>query len=118
MSVCRTQCLIENFQGFLGDVQKELANSYAFFGDQTPKILAYPRGKYSDEVFQVLEKEGWTAAVTTNPGLFNSSTSKFLIPRNFVGRDTSLSEFKTLLSDGVYYYAKLRAFFVVFKKKF
>lgn len=98
-------------------VKNELRESINFFNSETPKIFAYPRGKYSSEVVSILEKEDWLSAVTTEPGLLNKKTNIFLIPRNFVGRYTSLEEFKILLSDGIYYYAKIRKWFIDLLKK-
>lgn len=101
------------------EIKKELEESLNFLNSVNPtrKILAYPRGKYSKGVVDVLSKENWEAGLTTMPGLLTQSTEKFLIPRNFVGRDTKLSEFKTLVSDSVHYYAKVKSWYIdLFKK--
>ena len=101
------------------EVGRELSNCVEFLSKKgdTRKILAYPRGKYSKEVMDVLSEEGWEAAVTTLPGLLTYNTERFLIPRNFVGRFTDIKEFKMLTSDGVYYYAKVRLWFLDLLKK-
>lgn len=101
-------------------IEQELAQDLDFLSieNSTPRIVAYPRGKFSDEVLSVLKQEEWQGAVTTIPGLFTKNSNPLLVPRNFVGRPTSLLEFKTLLSDGVYYYARLRLWFSGLSKKF
>lgn len=101
------------------EIQVELSDCVEFLSKKGDirKILAYPRGKYSKEVIDILSEEGWEAGVTTLPGLLTSETDRFLIPRNFVGRFTDIKEFKTLVSDGVYYYAKVRLWFLDLLKK-
>lgn len=101
------------------EVKEELSESINYLNSigESRKILAYPRGKHSKAVIEVLLAEGWESGVTTLPGLLTGNTERFLIPRNFVGRDTQLSEFKTLVSDSVYYYAKVRSWYTdLFKK--
>lgn len=99
------------------EVANELDESSQFLGVTTPKILAYPRGKYSESVLSVLHEKKWDAAVTTNPGVVTHASQNFLLPRNFVGRSTFFWEFKMLVSDGVFYYAKLRSWYTNFFKK-
>ncbi|MEZ4114039.1 MAG: polysaccharide deacetylase family protein [Candidatus Paceibacterota bacterium] len=101
------------------EIQTELSGCVEFLSKKgdTRKILAYPRGKYSKEVTDVLFEEGWEAAVTTLPGLLTHKIERFLIPRNFVGRFTDMKDFKMLISDGVYYYAKVRLWFLDLLKK-
>ena len=101
------------------EIREELSESIGYLNNicESRKILAYPRGKYSKTVIEVLQSEGWESGVTTLPGLTLLDTEKFLIPRNFVGRDVGLLEFKTIVSDAVYYYAKIRLCFTdLFKK--
>lgn len=101
------------------EIAQELSSDIDFLNTRakTPKILAYPRGKFSGDVIDVLKAGDWQGAVTTVPGLFAHTTLPFVVPRNFVGRPTSFFEFKTLLSDGVHYYAKLRSWYTdLFKK--
>lgn len=102
------------------EIKEELRESFDYLNslNVVEKILAYPRGKHSPKVVNVLKEENWSAAFTTEPGLLTEKTDKFLIPRNFVGRHTSFSEFKTLFSDGIYYYAKLKLWYTNLLKKF
>lgn len=101
------------------EIQTELSDCIEFLSKKynMKKILAYPRGKYSKEIVDILSEEGWEAAVTTLPGLLTHKSERFLIPRNFVGRFTDMKEFKMLISDGVYYYAKVRLWFLDLLKK-
>ncbi len=101
------------------EVGEELQGSLLFLQNVHPtkKILAYPRGKFSKEVLEVVSEEKWDAAVTTLPGLVTRGSNPLLLPRNFVGRDTTFAEFKTLVSDSVYYYAKVKSWYTDFLKK-
>ncbi len=101
------------------EITQELSEDIDFLNGiaQTPKILAYPRGKFSTDTIEVLKEYGWQGAVTTLPGLFMNENDPFMVPRNFVGKPTSFLEFKTLLSDGIHYYARLRLWFLGLSRK-
>lgn len=100
------------------EISEELNQSIKFFNNNTEKIMAYPRGKYSKDVVGVLKENEWLSAVTTDPGILMLDINPLLVPRNFVGKYTTFSEFKTLVSDSVHYYAKMRLWFIDLLKKF
>lgn len=72
-------------------------------------IFAYPRGKYSETTIDYLRKNGWSAAVTVREGIATIDSDMFQLPRNFIGRRTSFSEFKVKVSGIISVYIKLRS---------
>ena len=90
----------------------ELDGSYCAVKNLTGNnalILAYPWGAYTEEVKQYLKNNGWLAAVSVENGLVKIGDDLFCLKRNFVGRKTSLNEFKVLVCEAADKYAKLKS---------
>lgn len=101
----------------LGVAQQEIEQSHVrletLLQQPVPKILSFPRGKYTRALCEWLERAGWTAACTVEPGLWKQGDSFFRIPRNAVDSQTTLARFRFFLSDGVEWYSSVcsRGFF-------
>lgn len=80
----------------------------AIVGSPVPRIVAFPKGRSDERVRAWLSDHGWHA-FGTRAGIITSSSPQDDLERNGVRRDTSISEFKMLLSDGVSLYERLRA---------
>lgn len=71
-------------------------------------ILAYPRGKFTDEIVNYLRFSGWDGAVAVKEGLIHLSTNIFLLPRNSIDSTTSMIQFKAKLSKAIQIYVSLK----------
>ena len=91
-------------------IENELIDSQRWLislGFDSVPILAYPKGRYSAEVISVLQRLGWWGAVTVKPGLINSKSPRFELPRIPIDSATTLALFKLALSDGYAWYATI-----------
>ncbi len=80
----------------------------AIVGSPVPRIVAFPKGRSDERVRSWLSDHEWHA-FGTRTGIITPSSPRNALERNGVRRDTSISEFKMLLSDGVSIYERLRA---------
>lgn len=101
----------------LSEAEQEIEQSHdtleTLLQRSVPKILSFPRGKYTYALCEWLEGAGWIAACTVEPGLWKREDSFFRIPRNSVDSQTTLARFRFFLSDGVEWYSSIcsRGFF-------
>lgn len=83
-------------QGALADLEEKLGT--------VPRIYAYAKGKYSAETIRILANEGYLAAVTVRPGRVDEGSPLFELPRNGIGSETTLAEFKSRVSGSASWY--------------
>ncbi len=94
----------------LSQIENELVDSQLWLtglGFESVPILAYPKGRYSTEVISVLQRLGWLGAVTVKPGLINSQSSRFELPRIPIDSATTSALFRLALSEGYAWYATI-----------
>lgn len=60
------------------------------------KHIAYPKGRYTDEVIYTSKKAGYNLGLTMDDDLINTKTDKLKVPRIGVDNTHSLFEFKYL----------------------
>ncbi len=63
--------------------------------------FAFPKGRYSDRVIDVVQQSGYSTAVTMDDTLLNKHTDRYRIPRIGVDGSHSMVEFTSLYSPGV-----------------
>lgn len=73
-----------------------------------PKTFAFPGGKYSREVIEVLRTGGYDLAFTIDAGVVMRGDNPLKIKRMGVGNDTSMLEFKIMLTGVSNWYQALR----------
>ena len=71
-------------------------------------FLAYPKGYFRESFGEILEKKGWSVALTVREGLVTGGDDVFNLPRNFVYSVGGFEQFKGKLSYGVLIYNKLK----------
>jgi peptidoglycan/xylan/chitin deacetylase (PgdA/CDA1 family) len=71
-------------------------------------ILAYPRGKFTNEVVNYLKNHGWSAGVTVKEGLVDKHADPLSLKRNSIDSTTNLVQFKGKISPAVEIYEKLK----------
>lgn len=60
------------------------------------RYLAFPKGRYSQQILKAVKKAGYDLALTMDDGQINRKTDLYRIPRIGVDGTHSLAEFKTL----------------------
>lgn len=58
-----------------------------------PFVLAYPSGRYNDDTLSIAE-DCYRIALRSVGGLYTTGSNSLLIPRFFIGRDTSMEVFR------------------------
>ena len=84
---------------------EDLLNRYI----KTDKFIAYPGGKYSGDVMNLLFGLGYKAAFTISRGLVNPGDNHLEIKRNGVQKNTSFLEFKVRTTRANSWYEFLRS---------
>lgn len=59
------------------------------------RYFAYPRGRYTDRVLEVVESAGYELAFSMNDGTIQPGSNRFLLPRTGINRTHALIEFKS-----------------------
>lgn len=62
------------------------------------KLFAYPRGKYTPEVIELLKKHGFKGAVTVNEGIVKLGDDSFQLKRNSIDSSVGEAQFKGKIS--------------------
>ena len=65
------------------------------------ETFAFPHGHYSAEAVALIERAGYCAALTRDPGTVTSAASRFLLPRYEIKRRDTLLEFAFMLWTGI-----------------
>ena len=60
------------------------------------RYIAYPKGKYNDNIVDMVKKSGYSLGLTMDDGEINIHTNKFMVPRIGVDGTHSFAEFKYL----------------------
>ncbi|WP_284681105.1 polysaccharide deacetylase family protein [Aceticella autotrophica] len=60
--------------------------------------FAYPYGQYTEETINILNKLGYTMAFTTQQGDVKKGDNPYTLKRYFVGPDTTIERFKTIIN--------------------
>lgn len=95
------------------DYDREIEKSRVFLmavNNKKSDILAYPKGKYSNEVVKYLENNTWSGAVTVNEGLVDLADNLFSLKRNSIDSSTSFIQFRGKIGLAVDRYAKLKKY--------
>ncbi len=82
---------------------KQIAESKLFLETmlgKSCKYFAYPYGRHSNEIEQVVREAGITLAVATHAGFVTADSSRFAIPRNHIRHDVTPHQFKSILNRG------------------
>lgn len=75
---------------------------------ETAKIIAYPKGRQSREVIDILRRNQWEGALTVQGGLVSIGSDIYKLPRNSIDSQTSFCEFKAKLGRPIEIYFHLR----------
>lgn len=67
------------------------------------EYFAYPKGDYTNDVLKAVEKAGYTAAFSTQPGSVKKGISKLTIPRTVINKSYSLNDFPVMVSPTIYF---------------
>ncbi len=76
-----------------------------------PGVFAYPRGRTNPEIARLLERSGYTVALGVLPGLVQTNSDAYDLPRNAVDKHTDFREFTLKLSDRIRLYVALARMF-------
>lgn len=76
-----------------------------------PEVFAYPRGRTNPEIARLLERSGYTIALGVLPGLVQTDSDAYDLPRNAVDRGMSFREFTLKVSDRIRWYDALARMF-------
>jgi peptidoglycan/xylan/chitin deacetylase (PgdA/CDA1 family) len=81
----------------LAEVQQknEIENS-----QQASPVFAYPTGNYNAITLKLVSKAGYSCAVTVNPGISNTNSYLFQLPRLRISGGMSLDKFKQNITEG------------------
>jgi peptidoglycan/xylan/chitin deacetylase (PgdA/CDA1 family) len=71
--------------------------------------FAYPRGRYTPDVKEVVRAAGFSSAVTIHEGTLGPVFDPFELPRIPVQPDTSLAAFKARTTTAINWYSRLRS---------
>lgn len=89
-----------NYRG-MDSLEEELSiniKSIDLLTGRSPEHFCYPSGRYTSDVWPVLEKCGMASATTTAVGLADEHTPRYAIPRILDGQDVSDLEFEAEMS--------------------
>lgn len=93
-----------------GKAQNQILRSKAAIEQQLGgrcTVYAYPRGRYSSELSQFLQANGFVGAVTTTAGLNTPSTNPFRLKRNSIDSVVGIEQFCAALGPAMAVFAKL-----------
>lgn len=65
---------------------------------QNTQYFCYPNGSYDDDTFRALREQGFSLAVTTNPGWAKPGDNLLALPRVWMGNGVDLKRFKERLT--------------------
>ncbi len=68
--------------------------------NKTADIFAYPYGRYTPSVVNILKQEGFKAALTVKTGRVKNGDNPFLLKRNSIDSKVSLTMFKGIVNHG------------------
>lgn len=91
------------------DIESSMSHIKILLGSCEP-ILAYPKGRYTEEVVSFLRSNEWLAAVTVEEGITKENDNLFRLKRNSVDSATSFAQFKGKLSGAIDIYAKMKTY--------
>lgn len=75
---------------------------------QNDFILAYPKGKFNDNILSDLTLNDWLGAVTVKEGINTVTTNRFKLYRNSVDSSTTTVQFKVKSSGAVVWYERFK----------
>ena len=78
----------------------ELEESKRIITEKTGRecfVLCYPSGKYNNTTLY-LAKQSYLFGIKMNGNLYTTGTNRFLVPRYYVARSTSLSAFASMIT--------------------
>jgi len=78
-----------------------------------PRVFAYPRGRTTPAIVELLKEYGYALALGVVPGLVRPDSDPYNMPRNAVDKNVSFAEFKLKLSDNLERYLSLARMFSV-----
>jgi peptidoglycan/xylan/chitin deacetylase (PgdA/CDA1 family) len=73
-------------------LEEKLARAIPFF--------CYPKGEFTSPIKVLVREAGYTAACSVFPGAVQAKSDLFALPRTYIGRDDTLSDFRNKLSGG------------------
>ena len=71
-----------------------------------PAVFAYPRGRMTSAIAELLKRLGFSLALGVTPGLVRPASDAYNLPRNAVDAHVNFREFKLKLSDRIEQYAR------------
>lgn len=96
------------------ELKREIILSEEIFRQElgeVPKVFAYPGGKYNSRVIEFLKQRGYEKAYTIDEGIFRRGDDPLRIKRIGVSGQTSMLEFKIMLTPAFEWYQTLRKLF-------
>ncbi|MDO8552905.1 MAG: polysaccharide deacetylase family protein [bacterium] len=78
---------------------------------EEPRVFAYPRGRTTPAIAEMLKRFGFEIALGVVPGLVKSGSDTYNVPRNAVDNHVGFQEFKLKLSDRVEWYNAIARLF-------
>ena len=94
------------------DFKKEIAESFGQLSkivNNSWKIFAYPRGRFSNSIVEYLKMDKWLGAVTVNVGLVSDEDDLFTLNRNSIDSSTSMIQFKSKVSGLIGKYERFKS---------
>jgi len=76
-----------------------------------PRVFAYPRGRTTPAIAELLKRLGFGLAVGVIPGLVRPDSDRYNLPRNATDNNVGFQEFKLKLSNRITWYAALARLF-------
>jgi peptidoglycan/xylan/chitin deacetylase (PgdA/CDA1 family) len=64
------------------------------------QFFCYPKGDFTPSVKAVVQQAGYTGACSVYPGAVQAQSDLFALPRTYIGRDDTLSDFRNKLCGG------------------
>jgi len=86
------------------EILEEIKKSKEFIESSLNKkclFFAYPYGKFTFKIREILKKEGFLAAVTVKEGMVSLDDDLFLLKRNYIDSSVGFFEFKGKLDGAV-----------------
>lgn len=93
------------------ELQSEIKTSEDIFQKELghiPKVFAYPGGKHNSQVAEFLRQSGYEAAFTIDEGVVFKKDDQMRLKRIGVSGQTTMLEFKIMLTSAFNWYQKLR----------
>ncbi len=73
-------------------------------------VIAYPKGKYTDETVTIAHETGYCAGVTVHEGIVHAGDALYELKRNSIDSSTTFGQFKAKVSDAIAMYVRLKNF--------